>query len=203
MSDEIYHGITYDEPAETILAFCRDAIVVNSFSKYFCMTGWRLGWLVLPPRSRPGRDQAGARTCSSPLRPWPSMRRLAPWATCAELDRRIERYRRNRAHLLAALPEVGLTRMAPADGAFYLYLDVAAFTDDSVELCRRLLDDTGVALTPGVDFDPARGHHFVRMSFAGAEADVAEACNRLCAWFSATQAPKPGLKVPQLAAAGA
>ncbi len=202
VSDEIYHGITYDEPAETILAFCRDAIVVNSFSKYFCMTGWRLGWLVLPSDLVPAVTRLGQNLFIAA----PTVAQhaaLGAMGDLAELDRRIERYRRNRAHLLAALPKVGLTRMAPADGAFYLYLDVAAFTDNSVELCRRLLHDTGVALTPGVDFDPARGHHFVRMSFAGAEADVAEACDRVCAWFSAARASKPGLKLPQLAAAGA
>lgn len=183
ISDEIYHGITYDEPAETILSFSRDAIVVNSFSKYFCMTGWRLGWLVLPP----DLVAATTRLAQNLFISAPTVSQHAALGVMMhdlpELEQRIERYRRNRAHLLAALPRVGLTRMAPADGAFYIYVNVSDFTDNSLQLCRRLLDETGVALTPGVDFDPARGHHFVRLSFAGAEDDVILASERLCRWF--------------------
>lgn len=183
VSDEIYHGITYDEPAETILSFSRDAIVVNSFSKYFCMTGWRLGWLVLPPDLL----AATTRLAQNLFISAPTISQHAALGVMMhdlpELEQRIERYRRNRAHLLSALPRVGLTRMAPADGAFYIYVDVSEFTDNSLQLCRRLLDETGVALTPGVDFDPARGHHFVRLSFAGAEDDVILASERLCRWF--------------------
>lgn len=183
ISDEIYHGITYDEPAETILSFSRDAIVVNSFSKYFCMTGWRLGWLVLPPDLL----AATTRLAQNLFISAPTISQHAALGVMMhdlpELEQRIERYRRNRAHLLSALPRVGLTRMAPADGAFYIYVDVSEFTDNSLKLCRRLLDETGVALTPGVDFDPARGHHFVRLSFAGAEDDVILASERLCRWF--------------------
>ena len=139
VSDEIYHGITYGEPAETILAFNRDAIVVNSFSKYYCMTGWRLGWLVLPP------DLIGAvtRLAQNLFISAPTVAQHAALGVMLndlpELERRIERYRRNRALLLATLPTAGLTRMAPADGAFYLYVDVGAFTDDSLQLCRQLL----------------------------------------------------------------
>ena len=108
-------------------------------------------------------------------------------ADLPELERRVERYRRNRDHLLRVLPAAGLTRMAPADGAFYLYLDISEFAADSVQLCRRLLDETGVALTPGVDFDPERGHHFVRLSFAGPEAEVAAAADRLAALAAAAR----------------
>jgi aspartate/methionine/tyrosine aminotransferase len=182
VSDEIYHGITYGEPAETVLAFDQDAIVVNSFSKYFCMTGWRLGWLVLPP----DLITAATRLAQNLFIAAPTVSQhaaLGAFADLPELERRLERYRRNRAHLLEALPAVGLARLAPADGAFYVYVDVSAFSDDSVQLCHRLLEETGVAVTPGVDFDPPRGHHYVRLSFAGAEAEVAEACERLCAWF--------------------
>lgn len=204
VSDEIYHGITYEEPAETVLAFAEDAIVVNSFSKYFCMTGWRLGWLVLPPDLVP----AVTRLAQNLFISAPTVSQHAALGVMLndlpELERRIERYRRNRALLLAALPRVGLTRMAPADGAFYVYLDVSEFTDDSLQLCRRLLDETGVALTPGVDFDPARGHHFVRLSFAGAEDVVAQAAERLCSWFAnAKRAQDPAGRSKLLAAAGA
>lgn len=184
VSDEIYHGITYEEPAETILAFTHDAIVINSFSKYFCMTGWRLGWLVLPP----DLVAAATRLAQNLFISAPTISQHAALGVMMndlpELERRVERYRRNRAHLLAALPRAGLTRMAPADGAFYVYLDVSDFTENSLQLCRRLLDETGVALTPGVDFDPVRGHHFIRMSFAGTEDDVSKASERLCGWFS-------------------
>lgn len=187
ISDEIYHGITYDEPAETILAFSRDAVVVNSFSKYFCMTGWRLGWLVLPPDLVDAVNRLAQNLFIAP----PTVAQHAALAVLQndlpELERRLDRYRRNRAHLLAALPRAGLTRMAPADGAFYIYVDVSEFTDNSLRLCRRLLDETGVAITPGVDFDPARGQHFVRLSFAGAESDVGEACERLCRWFASAR----------------
>ncbi|MEK0081934.1 pyridoxal phosphate-dependent aminotransferase [Benzoatithermus flavus] len=182
VSDEIYHGISYGTPAETILAFDDAAVVVNSFSKYFCMTGWRLGWLVLPDDLvEPVIRLAQNLFISAPTVSQHAA--LGAFADRPELERRIDGYRRNRAHLLRALPEVGLTRMAPADGAFYLYLDVGAFTDDSVRLCHRILEEAGVALTPGVDFDPPRGRHFVRLSFAGPEDEVSRACDRLCAWF--------------------
>jgi aspartate/methionine/tyrosine aminotransferase len=186
VSDEIYHGITYHEPAETILAFCRDAIVINSFSKFFCMTGWRLGWLVLPD------DLLGATTrlaqnlfISAPTVAQHAA--LGAFADLPELERRLERYHHNRAHLLERLPAAGLTRMAPAEGAFYLYADVSSFTDDSVQLCHRLLEETGVAVTPGVDFDPPRGRHFIRLSFAGPSAEVERACERLSTWFRAAK----------------
>ena len=182
VSDEIYHGITYDEPAETVLAFSSDAIVVNSFSKYYGMTGWRLGWLVLPPELvAPATRLAQNLFISAPAIAQHAA--LGAMSDVPELERRIDRYRRNRDHLLRVLPAAGLTRMAPADGAFYLYLDTSGFAADSVPLCRRLLDQTGVALTPGVDFDPGRGHRFVRLSFAGPEAEVVSAADRLTAWL--------------------
>lgn len=184
ISDEIYHGITYDEPAETILAFCQNAIVVNSFSKYFCMTGWRLGWLVLPedlvdPVRRLGQNLfIAAPTVAQHAA-------LGAFEALPELEARIERYRANRALLLQELHGAGLNRLAPADGAFYLYADVSRFTDDSVALCRRLLEETDVATTPGVDFDPTRGHRFIRLSFAGPRDEIARAAQRLAAWFAA------------------
>ena len=189
MSDEIYHGITYGEPAETVLAFSAEAIVVNSFSKYYGMTGWRLGWLVLPPELvAPATKLAQNLFISAPTIAQHAA--LGAMADVPELERRIERYRRNRDHLLRVLPAAGLTRMAPADGAFYLYLDISEFAPNSVQLCRRLLDETGVALTPGVDFDPERGHRFVRLSFAGAEAEVAAAADQLTAWLRPARPPR-------------
>ena len=179
VSDEIYHGITYDEPAETILAFAPDAIVVNSFSKLYGMTGWRLGWLVLPEPLVAARDTAWRRTCSSRRRRSRSMRHSAPWPTCPSCSDGSSATAATAGCCSTASRGLGLSRMAPPDGAFYLYLDIGHLGLGSVELCRHLLEDTGVALTPGVDFDPARGGRFVRISFAGAEADVAAAADRL------------------------
>lgn len=179
--DEIYHGIAYDAPAESILRFERQAIVINSFSKYFCMTGWRLGWLVVPP----DLVEAVTRLAQNLFISAPAIAQhaaLGAFADRDELKARIGRYRRNRALLLEMLPRAGLNRFAPAEGAFYLYVDVSGITDDSVELCRAMLDQAGVAITPGVDFDPVRGHRFVRLSFAGPSAEVETAARRLCAF---------------------
>ena len=184
VSDEIYHGITYDEPAETILAFAPEAIVVNSFSKLYGMTGWRLGWLVLPEALvAPVTKLAQNLFISAPTVAQHAA--LGAISDPSALPRRVEHYRRNRTLLLDRLPRMGLSRMAPPDGAFYLYVDIGRFGLGSVELCRRLLDDTGVALTPGVDFDPARGERYVRLSFAGSEGDIAEAAARMETWLGA------------------
>lgn len=183
VSDEIYHGITYGAPAESALRFGDEAIVVNSFSKYFSMTGWRLGWLVVPPAlvraveclaqnlfiSAPAVSQAGA---------------LAVFDCTAELVSNVERYAENRALLLSELPKAGFDKLASADGAFYIYADVSDMTNDSVEFCARMLAEAGVAATPGTDFDPGRGHRFVRFSFARDTADIAEAAARLIKWRS-------------------
>ena len=188
VSDEIYHGITYGEPAETVLAFSHDAIVVNSFSKLHAMTGWRLGWLVLPEELiAPVTRLAQNLFISAPAIAQHAA--LGAMADPAEAARRVEHYRRNRTLLLDRLPRMGLGRMAPPDGAFYLYLDIADLGIGSVELCRRLLDETGVALTPGVDFDAARGQRYVRLSFAGPEPVVASAVDRLERWVA--MLPRP------------
>ena len=183
VSDEIYHGITYGVPAETALAFTADAVVVNSFSKYFSMTGWRLGWMVVPPDlTRPVECLAQNLFISPPT--------LSQFAAVAafdckdELEAHVSRYGRNRALLLDALPKAGFSRLASADGAFYLYADVGDMTNDSHAFCRRMLAETGVATTPGADFDPARGHRFVRFSFSGATDEVAEAAARLQDWLA-------------------
>src|SRR5437763_7490122 len=182
ISDEIYHGITYDTQAQTARAFGNEAIVVNSFSKYYSMTGWRLGWMLAPP------DLARSVECRAPnfsTSP-PALSQLAavPVFGCrAELDLHVARYRRNRDRLIETMRKAELTRFAPAEGAFYLYVDVSALTRDSVDFCRRMLDETGVATTPGRDFDPIHGDSWIRLSFAGSTDDIAEACRRLAAWL--------------------
>lgn len=182
ISDEIYHGIEYgDVPAATALSMGDRALVVNSFSKYFSMTGWRLGWMVVPPELVRAVECLSQNLYISP--PTLSQRAAVAAFDCRdELDGHVARYRRSRDILLNELPRAGFTRIAPADGAFYLYADVSDLTDDSQDFCRRILHDTGVAITPGMDFDTARGHRYVRMSFAGGEADMAEAARRLIAW---------------------
>ena len=182
VSDEIYHGITYESRAATVRAFSREAIVVNSFSKYYSMTGWRLGWMLVPADLARSVECLAQNFYISP----PALSQLAaiPAFECrAELDGHVARYRYNRDLLIGALDVAGLTRYAPADGAFYLYVDVADLTRDSEELCRRLLAETGVAITPGLDFDPIRGGNWVRLSFAGSTGDIAEAARRLADWL--------------------
>ena len=181
VSDEIYHGIVYDKPAATALATSDEAIVVNSFSKYFSMTGWRLGWMVVPKDLLRTVECLAQNLYISP----PSLSQhaaLAAFACRDELDVNVARYAENRAVLQAELPKAGLARFAPADGAFYLYADVSDLTKDSREFCQRMLRETGVACTPGMDFDPARGHTTLRLSFAGTRETVAEAARRLKGW---------------------
>jgi aspartate/methionine/tyrosine aminotransferase len=181
ISDEIYHGITYGEPATTVLSFGDAAIVVNSFSKYFSMTGWRLGWMILPEDLLRPVERLAQNLFISP----PTLPQLAAQAVfdCKEeLDGNVRRYGENRRILLENLPRAGFDNLAPADGAFYIYADVSRLTNDSQEFCRRMLAETGVAATPGIDFDPERGHRFVRFSFAGATADIATAAERLITW---------------------
>jgi aspartate/methionine/tyrosine aminotransferase len=183
VSDEIYHGITYGAPADTALQFTDEAIIVNSFSKYFSMTGWRLGWMVVPPPLLRSIECLAQNLFISP----PTLSQhaaLAAFGCRDELDGYVARYARNRSLLLELLPEAGLHRLAPADGAFYLYADVGHLTNDSESFCRRMLTQAGVATTPGIDFDHARGHRFVRLSFAGSEQDIAAAGERLKAWLS-------------------
>lgn len=187
VSDEIYHGLTYDAPAASVLRYTREAFVVNSFSKYFSMAGWRLGWLVVPDRYL---ATARARIGNLFLTP-PSLAQhaaLAAFDSAEELGEHVATYRRNRELLLDALPSLGLDRIAPPDGAFYLYINVAHLTDDSVEFCRKLLRETGVALAPGVDFDPQRGRQFIRVSFAVSTDRVIDAIARLRVWLPTVSA---------------
>ncbi len=182
ISDEIYHGIAYDAPAKTALAFDDEAIVINSFSKYFSMTGWRLGWMIVPP------DLARAVECLAQnlfISP-PTLAQVAAIAAFdghAELQANVARYSRNRAILMAGLAAAGIDRLAPADGAFYLYADVSALTPSSSAFCAKMLAETGIAATPGVDFDEPRGERFVRFCFAGSEDEMHEVARRLKAWL--------------------
>ena len=181
ISDEIYHGITYGRTAATALASGEEAIVVNSFSKYFSMTGWRLGWVVVPPDMLRAVECLAQSLYISP----PALSQhaaLAAFDCRDELDANVARYAANRALLLEELPKAGFERFAPADGAFYLYADIAHLTNDSPEFCRQMLRETGIACTPGIDFDPARGHASLRISFAGSTDSIAEAARRLIAW---------------------
>ena len=177
ISDEIYHGLTYGEPAATA-ASIPGAIVINSFSKYFSMTGWRVGWMVLPEDlARPAECLAQNFFISAPH--ISQIAAEAAFGCEAELEANIAAYRRSRDHLLAALPKARFTRLSPAEGAFYLYADVADRTNDSLAFCARMLAETGVAASPGIDFDRARGAHFIRFSYCGPEADMHEAAERL------------------------
>ena len=177
ISDEIYHGLTYDEPAATALAFDEGAIIVNSFSKYYCMTGWRIGWLVVPPELVRPIERLAQNFYISP----PFLSQIAAEAAFEatdELELIKAGYAKNRALLLEELPRLGFAT-APVDGAFYVYADASRFTNDSLAFCQRLLTETGVAATPGQDFDAERGQRFLRLCFAGSNDGCAEAMRRL------------------------
>ena len=181
ISDEIYHGITYGRAEATAAAFDDEAIVINSFSKYFSMTGWRIGWMIVPKALlRPVERLAQNLYISAPTLSQHAA--LAAFDCGEELDRHVATYAANRDLLLRELPRAGFDRLSQPDGAFYIYADVGHLTDDSQDFCRRILAQTGVAITPGIDFDPVRGHSAVRFSYAGATADMAEAARRLIAW---------------------
>ena len=181
ISDEIYHGIAYEGDTVSAVEVSNQAIVVNSFSKYFSMTGWRVGWLVVPPELvRPIERLSQNFFISVPT--LSQHVAIAAFECRSELDAHVRRYRVNRDLLLAGLPAAGLDRFAPAQGAFYLYADVAHLTNDSREFCGRMLQEAGVATTPGVDFDRARGSGTLRISFAGSTAEMEEAVRRLKAW---------------------
>ncbi len=182
ISDEIYHGITYGIPGTCAWASERSAVVVNSFSKYFSMTGWRIGWLLVPDDLMDAVDRLAGNFTICP----PALSQLAAVAAFDaydELDANVARYAANRARLLAQLPAIGLDRLAPADGAFYVYADVSRWTSDSLTWAARLLDETGVAVAPGIDFDPVAGGRFIRMCFAGDGAEIDRAVALLGGWL--------------------
>lgn len=181
ISDEIYHGLSYEQPAQTALAFNDNAIVINSFSKYYSMTGWRIGWMVVPQYLVRTIERLAQNIYISP----PAVSQVAALAAfdaVEELELNKAVYAANRALLLEELPRAGFTKIVPADGAFYLYADISGLTDNSVGYVQRMLDETGVAATPGLDFDPARGAHFMRFSYSGTTASMAEAARRLREW---------------------
>jgi aspartate/methionine/tyrosine aminotransferase len=182
ISDEIYHGLDYAFPAETAARVSDDCVIINSFSKYFCMTGWRVGWVVAPePLVRPlDRLQGNLAVCV------PTLSQIAAQAAFdgrAEMEAVKHGYEENRRILLDGLPKAGFDTFLPVDGAFYLYADVSRFSDDSFEFAKRMLAQTHVAATPGVDFDPLKGRHFIRFCYAGATADMHEAVERLANWL--------------------
>jgi len=192
ISDEIYHGLNYDSAIATVgsvsgsalataAALSPSAIVVNSFSKYFAMTGWRVGWLVLPEDLiRPVERLAQNLFISAPH--VSQIVAEAAFDCHDELQANVARYRRSRDHLLRALPEAGFARLAPAEGAFYLFADITDRSNDSAAFCTRMLAEVGIAATPGIDFDHARGNRFLRFSYCGPEADMREAAARLKTW---------------------
>ncbi len=182
ISDEIYHGLVYEGRAETALRLGDNSIVVNSFSKYYCMTGWRVGWLVLPEDLvRPFERLSQSLYISVPE--ISQRAAIAAFDAGTELEAVKDGYRRNRAALLARLPAIGFDEILPVDGAFYVYASVARFTNDALDFANRMLREAGVAATPGLDFDHDCGHRYMRFSFAGAEADIGEGIERLANWL--------------------
>lgn len=184
ISDEIYHGLSYGAKEATALASSPSAIVVNSFSKYYSMTGWRVGWLVVPEDLRRTIDrlQANMFICAPHVS---QVAALGALDARAELDALKQTYASNRDTLLAMLQTAGVTTMAPPDGAFYIYADVGHLTQDSPAFCARLLGETGLAITPGIDFDPARGHHFVRFSFCASAEEVQRGADAFLSYVQA------------------
>ena len=186
VSDEVYHGLVYEGAPQTSCAWStsRNAMVVNSFSKYFAMTGWRLGWLLVPRELRRAVDRLTGNftICPPVLSQYAAVAAFNP-ESIKEADGHLHQYAANRTMLLDGLREIGVDRLAPTDGAFYVYADVSDFTADSMAFCSKLLGETGVAIAPGIDFDPEHGSSFVRLSFAGPTSDIEEALRRISAWL--------------------
>jgi aspartate/methionine/tyrosine aminotransferase len=182
ISDEIYHGLDYAFAAETAANSSDRVVVINSFSKYFCMTGWRVGWMVVPENLvRPIDRLQGNLAISVPT--------LAQIAAEAAFEGREEMqavkhgYEENRRILTQGLPKAGLDKFLPVDGAFYLYADISRFSDDSLDFAKRMLNEAGVAATPGIDFDPVNGKHFLRFCYAGSADEMREAVARIGNWL--------------------
>jgi aspartate/methionine/tyrosine aminotransferase len=197
VSDEIYHGIEYadldkldhrgtldHQGSRSAWETSREAIAFGSFSKYFSMTGWRIGWMLVPERLRRAVDVlTGNFTICPPVVAQRACLAAFSDESYTELDGHVRRYAGNRALLLDALPRMGIDKLAPADGAFYVYADVEHLTSDSMAFCHRLISETGVAIAPGIDFDTAEGHHTIRLSFAGSEAEIRTGLERLSRWL--------------------
>jgi aspartate/methionine/tyrosine aminotransferase len=184
ISDEIYHGLSYTGPSRSMLEFAPDCLVVNSFSKYFSMVGWRLGWLVVPD-DQPQRARAYMANLFLTAPSLSQHAGLVAMDSREELEGHVAAYRENRALMLAALPAMGLASIAPPDGAFYIYANIGHLTEHSLAFCESLLRETGVAAAPGIDFDPVNGGRFIRFSFAVSTPEVQEALRRLIPWFAA------------------
>jgi aspartate/methionine/tyrosine aminotransferase len=182
ISDEIYHGLDYAFPAVTAAELSPDALVINSFSKYFCMTGWRVGWMVVPqPLVRPIERLQQNLAISVP-----TISQIAAEAAFEgrqEMEEVKRGYEENRGILIAGLPQAGLTKFLPADGAFYLYADVSDFTSDSLAFAKQMLEKAHVAATPGIDFDPMHGRSFIRLSYARSAEEMHEAVARIARWL--------------------
>lgn len=184
ISDEIYHGLVFSGEEASALSFTDEAVVINSFSKYYCMTGWRIGWMVLPEKLVRVFEQLTQNIyiCA------PDLSQIAAEAALAardQLDGYCDIYRNNRNFLTKALPAIGLPVASPMDGAFYAYVDVSRYTNDSLAFARQILHEANVAVTPGVDFDPENGGRYLRLSYAGTEAEIAEAVERIGNWLPA------------------
>src|SRR3954447_18758229 len=184
ISDEIYHGITYSGETSSAWQTSRTGVTFGSFSKYFSMTGWRLGWMLVPEDLRRPVDvlTGNFTICPPALAQHAAVAAFTP-ESVAELDGHVARYAGNRRVLLDGLPRLGIDRLAPADGAFYVYADVGHLTGDSYGWCLRVLEETGVAMAPGIDFDTARGNAFVRLSFAGTATEIEAGLDRLAGWL--------------------
>jgi aspartate/methionine/tyrosine aminotransferase len=182
ISDEIYHGLDYAFAAQTAARLSDNAVIINSFSKYFCMTGWRIGWMVVPSALvRPVERLQQNLAISVPT--LSQVAALAAFEGRAEMEAVKHGYEENRRILIEGLPAAGLDRFLPVDGAFYLYADVSRFSTDSLDFAKRMLEEAGVAATPGIDFDPVRGQNFIRFCYAGSAADMREAVARIGRWL--------------------
>ena len=182
ISDEIYHGLDYAFAAETAAKISERTLVINSFSKYFCMTGWRVGWMVVPPSMLRAVERLQQNLAISV----PTLSQIAAEAAfdgCAEMEEVKHGYEENRRILTEGLPKIGLDKFLPVDGAFYLYADVSQFSNDSLDFAKRMLNEAGVAATPGIDFDPINGHNFLRFCYAGSAAEMHEAVERIGGWL--------------------
>jgi aspartate/methionine/tyrosine aminotransferase len=182
ISDEIYHGLDYAFAAKSAVSLSSNTIVINSFSKYFCMTGWRVGWMIVPPPLLRTMERLQQNLAISV----PTLSQIAAQAAFEgrdELEKIKHGYEENRRILLDGLPRAGLDSFLPVDGAFYLYVDTSRFSDDSFDFAKRLLEQAGVAATPGVDFDPIHGRNYLRLCYAGSHEDMREAVKRIGAWL--------------------
>jgi aspartate/methionine/tyrosine aminotransferase len=183
LSDEIYHGLSYGMKAHSALEYSDACIVINSFSKYYCMPGWRLGWMVVPDHLATALDMISDNLFLTPSS-LAQHAALAAMEADDELSAHVETYRHNRTHIIGTLEKLGVKDIAPPDGAFYIYADIGHLVDDSLHFCKELVRATGVAIAPGIDFDPENGRRFIRFSFAVSEAECVEAMTRFAQFIS-------------------